>query len=137
WFAGVGALGGLMRGVEIFRAYRRKTRAAFAPAGRETVLRAAIALAVFPILALVHLSIGLRQQVATVRDPSLRNYLHENASIDIGKAFRGYTATIWIDKYGEIGVRPTNTPLPHAQLDYYGREYFTARYGEPFNAGDL
>src|SRR5262249_998795 len=97
----------------MFLEYRKKTRAAFAPAGRETVLRAAIALAVFPILALVHLSIGLRQQVATVRDPSLRNYLHENSSIDIGKAFRGYTATIWIDKYGEIGVGPTNTPLQH------------------------
>jgi hypothetical protein len=86
---------------------------------------------------LVHLSIGLRQQVATVRDPSLRNYLHDNASIEIGKPFRGYAATVWMDKYGEIGIGPTNTPLQHAKLYYYGREYFSARYGETFTEGDL
>jgi hypothetical protein len=134
---GVAAFAGLMLAVEMFLAYRRRTRAVSVSITRETVLRQAIALAVFPILALVHLSIGLRQQVATVRDPSLRNYLHDNASIEIGKPFRGYAATVWMDKYGEIGIGPTNTPLQHAKLYYYGREYFSARYGETFTEGDL
>jgi hypothetical protein len=134
---GVAAFAGLILAVEMFLAYRRRTRAVSVSITRETVLRQAIVLGAFPILALVHLSIGLRQQVATVRDPSLRNYLHDNASIEIGKPFRGYTATVWMDKYGEIGIGPTNTPLQHAKLYYYGREYFSARYGETFTEGDL
>ena len=134
---GVAAFAGLILAVEMFLAYRRRTRAVSVSITRETVLRQAIVLGAFPILALVHLSIGLRQQVATVRDPSLRNYLHDNASIEIGKPFRGYAATVWMDKYGEIGIGPTNTPLQHAKLYYYGREYFSARYGETFTEGDL
>jgi hypothetical protein len=72
-----------------------------------------------------------------VRDASLRKYLHKNASIEVGKPFSGYTATIWIDKYGEIGVGSRDTPLRDAKLYYYGREYFSARYGETFTETDL
>src|SRR5262249_19720330 len=134
---GVAAFAGLILAIELFLAYRKRTRAASISVPRETVLRHAIVLALFPILALVHLSIGLRQQVATVRDPSLRNHRAATASFAVAKGFRGYTATVWIDKYGEIGVGPTNTPLQHAKLYYYGREYFSARYGETFTEGDL
>ena len=131
---GVAALGAVVLAAEMVRAYRRKTGAVFT---RETALRQAIVLAIFPILALVHLSIAPRQDVPSVRDPSLRNYLHENASIEVGRPFRGYTATIWIDKYGEIGVGSRDTPLRDAKLYYYGREYFSARYGETFTETDL
>jgi hypothetical protein len=131
------AFGGLLLAVEIIRAYRSKTRVFLNSPIRETALRHVMVLSIFPILALVHLSIGLRQHVPTVRDASLRNYLHQNASIEIGKAFRGYTATVWVDKYGDIGIGPRETPLRDAKLYYYGREYFGARYGETFTEGDL
>jgi hypothetical protein len=131
---GLVALGAVVLAVETVRAYRGKTGAVLS---RETALRQAIVLAIFPILALVHLSIAPRQNVPTVRDASLRNYLHENASIEVGRPFRGYTATIWVDKYGEIGVGPRDTPLGDAKLYYYGREYFSARYGETFTETDL
>lgn len=132
-FAGFGAV---VLAIELIRAVRRNTGALHS-SDRETALRQAIALAVFPILALVHLSITPRQDVPTVLDASLRNYLHENASIDVGKPFRGYTATVWVDKYGEIGVGPRDTPLRDAKVYYYGREYFAARYGETFTEADL
>jgi hypothetical protein len=83
------------------------------------------------------LSMAPRQDLPTVRDASLRNYLHENASIEVGRPFRGYTATIWVDKYGEIGVGPRDTPLRDAKLYYHGRQYFSARYGETFTETDL
>jgi hypothetical protein len=131
---GVAALGAVVLAVEISRALRRKPGAFLT---RETALRQAIVLAVFPILALVHLSMAPRQDLPTVRDASLRNYLHENASIEVGRPFRGYTATIWVDKYGEIGVGPRDTPLRDAKLYYHGRQYFSARYGETFTETDL
>jgi len=130
----VAGLGVVVLVAEMVWAYYRKTGAIFT---RETAVRQAIVLAIFPILALVHLSIAPRQDVPSVRDPSLRNYLHENASIEVGRPFRGYTATIWVDKYGEIGVGSRDTPLRDAKLYYYGREYFSARYGETFTETDL
>jgi hypothetical protein len=131
---GVGGLGAVVLVAEMVWAYCRKTGATFT---RETAMRQAIALAIFPILALVHLSIAPRQDIPNVRDPSLRNYLQEHASIEVGRPFRGYTATIWVDKYGEIGVGSRDTPLRDAKLYYYGREYFSARYGETFTETDL
>jgi hypothetical protein len=131
---GVAALGAVVLAVEISRAFRRQPGAILT---RETALRHAVVLAVFPILALVHLSMAPRQNLPTVRDASLRNYLHENASIEVGRPFRGYTATIWVDKYGEIGVGPRDTPLRDAKLYYHGRHYFSARYGETFTETDL
>jgi hypothetical protein len=131
---GVAGLGAVVLAVEMIGTYRRKTGAILT---RETTLRQAIVLAIFPILALVHLSIVPRQDVPTVRDASLRNYLHKNASIEVGKPFSGYTATIWVDKYGEIGVGSRDTPLRDAKLYYYGREYFSGRYGGTFTETDL
>jgi hypothetical protein len=59
-------------------------------------------LSVFPILALVHLSLGFREPIPPVRDPSLHDYLRENAAIDIAKPFRGLAATIWIEEGKKI-----------------------------------
>src|SRR5262249_46657976 len=53
-----------------------------------------VVLSISPSLALVHLSLGIRQNVPTAHTPSLRNYLLENASIALEKPFRGYAATI-------------------------------------------
>ena len=47
-------------------------------------------------MALVHLSLGIREPTPPTRDPSLHNYLRENASIDVGMPFRGFAATIWL-----------------------------------------
>lgn len=88
-----------------------------------------VTLAAFPILALVHLSIGFRSSVPIVRDPSLRNYLHENASIDVGKPFRGYTATVLTDKLGKLGDGPRRY--------ISGRDHLIDRYGESFTETDL
>jgi hypothetical protein len=53
-------------------------------------MAAPVALSVFPILALVDLSFGIRAAASPPRDPSLENYLRERIAIDIGKPFRGY-----------------------------------------------
>src|SRR5262245_4569954 len=135
--AGAAAFGGLVLAIGMIRARWSKTGLGSIFSFRETALRDAIALSIFPILALVHLSFGARQQVATVHDASLRDYLHDNASIGIGKRFRGYTATIWIDKHGEIGIGPRDTALRDSKLYYYAREYFRDRYGETFTERDL
>jgi hypothetical protein len=80
-------------------------------------------LSVFPILALIHLSMGIRQNVPTVRDASLRDYLQENASIEVRKPFRGYAATIWIDKGGEI-----RTGFDQASLNFDARYLYAQVY---------
>jgi hypothetical protein len=135
--AGVAAFGGLALVIQIIRARWGKTGAAFNSSVLKNGLRDAIALSIFPILAVVHLSFGVRQQVATVHDASLRDYLRDNASIEVGKPFRGYTATIWIDKYRDIGIGPRDTALRDSKLYYYAREYFRDRYGETFTERDL
>jgi hypothetical protein len=53
-----------------------------------------------PILALVDLSFGIRAAASPPSDPSLENYLRERIAIDIGKPFRGYAATIWVNDRG-------------------------------------
>ena len=96
--------------------------------------RAIAALATFPILALVHLSIGVRTETPVARDASLRNYLRDHAAIAIGSIFRGYAATIWLDKHGDIAAGPRiNTDARYI----YGRDYFLNRYGEAFTETDL
>jgi hypothetical protein len=134
----IAASGALFLAVEMIRRYRRKAHARSDPAtpGRGWVETAA-ALSVFPILALVHLSMGVRADVATARDPSLRNYLRENASIAVGKPFRGYTATVWIDQRDEIGAGPHQKTLDAVDRYIYGRDYIRARYGETFTETDL
>jgi hypothetical protein len=63
----IAAFGGLLLAVEIIRAYRGKTPVVPNSPIRETGPRHVMVLSIFPILALVHLSIGVRQQVPTAR----------------------------------------------------------------------
>jgi hypothetical protein len=124
---GAAAFGGVLLAVELIRAYWHR-RVAFRPL---------IVLSIFPILALVHLSLGIRQKVPTAHNPSLRDYLRENASIALGKPFRGYAATIWVDKDGEFSTGPDYAALQDSRRYVYGRDYFRARYGETFTETDL
>jgi hypothetical protein len=120
------AFGGVLLAVELIRAYW----------SRKISLQPIIVLSIFPILAFVHLSIGISVGVQPVLDPSLRNYLHENASIDLGKPFRGYTTTIWMDKDGTIwpGSREGRNDSSR-YINAIG--YFRLRYGETFTDADL
>jgi hypothetical protein len=124
---GGAAFGGVLLAVELIRTYWNR-RIAFAPL---------VVLSIFPILALVHLSLGIRQSVPTAHDASLREYLRENASIAMGKPFRGYAATIWIDKDGEFSTGPDYVALMDSRRYVYSRDYFRARYGETFTETDL
>jgi hypothetical protein len=123
--AGGAAFGAVLLATELIRTYRR------------IAFRPLVVLSIFPTLALVHLSLGIRQNVATAHNPSLRDYLRENASIALGKPFRGYTATIWVDKYGEFSTGPDDTGLQDSRRYVYSRDYFRARYGETFTETDL
>jgi hypothetical protein len=94
-------------------------------------------LAAFPVLAWVHLSLGHRETVQAVRDPSLRNYLQDKISIDVGKPFRGYAATIWLDVSGKIGRGPTRAVFGDSIRYINGLSYFRGLYGETFTYTDL
>jgi hypothetical protein len=83
------------------------------------------------------LSLGIRQNVPTAHDASLRDYLRENASIALGKPFRGYAATIWVDKNGEFSTGPGYAGFQDSARYVYGRAYFRAHYGETFTETDL
>jgi hypothetical protein len=98
---GAVAIGIVVVTLYLLRVYAINGRAASAKAG----WRPAVALSVFPILALVHLSFGMRAAASLPRDPSLERYLREQIAIDVGKPFRGYAATIWVDDR-EGGGRP-------------------------------
>lgn len=124
---GGAAFGGVLLAIELIRTYWNR-RIAFQPA---------VALSIFPILALVHLSLGVRQNVPTAHNPSLRDYLRENASIALGKPFRGYTATIWVDKNGEFSTGPGHAAFEDSARYVYSRSYFRAHYGETFTEMDL
>jgi hypothetical protein len=124
---GAAAFGGILLAVELIRTYWNR-RIAFRPL---------VVLSIFPILALVHLSLGIRHNVPTAHNPSLRDYLRENASIALGKPFRGYAATIWVDKNGEFSTGPDYVALQDSRRYVYGRDHFRARYGETFTETDL
>jgi hypothetical protein len=132
-----GGFGAVVLAVALVQAYRDKRLTRPAAAVRAIGWRRAAVLSAFPILALVHLSIGVRDEVQIPRDAALRNYLQANASIEVGKPFRGYTTTIWIDKYGELRGGPNQAGLNDAALYNYGRDFFRARYGETFTETDL
>ena len=123
-----GAVGAVALAIALAQPYR---------AVHSTGWRRVAALSVFPILALIHLSMGIRQNVPTVRDASLRNYLQDNASIEVGKPFRGYAATIWIDKGGEIRAGFDQASLNFDGRYLYAQVYFLRHYGETFTATDL
>jgi hypothetical protein len=124
---GAAACGAVLSAVELIRTYRNG-RIAF---------RSVMALSIIPILALVHLSLGVRRDVPAVYDPSLRDYLREHASIGLGKPFRGYAATIWIDKNGDFSTGPDYAALQDSRRYVYSRDYLRARYGEIFTETDL
>ena len=131
------AFGVLLLALTVLRFFRSKMHPSKLPAGaamRGHDWRSIAALATFPILALVHLSIGVRTEIPVARDASLRNYLRDHVAIALGGPFRGYAATIWIDKHGDISAGPRiNTDARYI----YGRDYFLNRYGEAFTETDL
>jgi hypothetical protein len=120
---GAVAIGIVVVTVYLLRVYAINGRAASARAG----WRPAVALSVFPILALVHLSFGMRAAASPPRDPSLERYLREQIAIDVGKPFRGYAATIWVDDR-EGGGRPVE--LIHGMDPI---KYYLNRFDETFH----
>jgi hypothetical protein len=125
--AGGAVFGGLLLACELIRAYWNP-RIAFRPL---------VVLSIFPILALVHLSLGIRQNVRTAHNAPLSDYLREHASIAVGKPFRGYTSTVWVDKNGEFSTGPDDAALQDLGRYAYGLAYFRDRYGETFTDTDL
>jgi hypothetical protein len=123
---GVVAFGAVLLAVELIRAYW----------SRKIAVQSILVLSAFPILAAIHLSLGIRQNVPTARDTSLRDYLRDNASIEVGKPFRGYASTIWMDKDGTIwpGSRD-GLGLSNRYINAVG--YFRTHYGETFSDVDL
>jgi hypothetical protein len=120
------AFGGMLLAVELICAYWRK----------RVPLGPIIVLSIFPILALVHLSLGIRQSAPTAQDTSLRDYLHEHASIGVERPFRGYVTTIWLDKRGTIW--PGSREHVNDSTRYINAiGYFRTHYGETFMDADL
>jgi hypothetical protein len=111
---GAVAIGIVVVTLYLLRVYAINGRAASAKAE----WRRAVALSVFPILALVHLSFGMRAAASPPRDPSLEQYLRERIAIDVGKPFRGYAATIWVDDR-EGGGRPVELIHGMDPIKYY------------------
>jgi hypothetical protein len=134
---GGAALGALLLVILFVGAYRRGQLNDVAPIATHINWRSVSMLALFPILALVHLSMGVREDVPAARDPSLRNYLREHAAIAPGKPFRGYAATIWIDRNGRIAAGGNRKLFGDTALYVSGREYFYAHYAEMFTEADL
>jgi hypothetical protein len=124
---GGAVLGGLLLAFELIRAYWNP----------RIVFRPLVVLSIFPILALVHLSLGVRQNVRTAHNTPLRDYLREHASIAVGKPFRGYTSTVWVDKNGQFSTGPNDAALQDLRRYVYGLAYFRDRYGETFTDTDL
>jgi hypothetical protein len=120
------ALGGVLLAVELTRAYW----------GRRITLGPIAALSVFPILAFVHSSMNVREGAPKERDPSLRNYLEEKIAIDVGKPFRGYAATIWLDKDGSIWPR-SREGINDSERYITSIPYFRTHYGDTFTYVDL
>jgi hypothetical protein len=81
----------------LLRVYARNEGATSASAKARGDWHRAAVLSVFPILALVHLSFGIRAAASPARDPSLEEYLRDRIGIEVGRPFRGYAATIWVD----------------------------------------
>jgi hypothetical protein len=105
------------------------------PGGR---LRHTIVLAILPIFAAVHLLFNFHLPYWSSHDPSLRNYLQDNAGIEVGQPFRGYVTTIWLDTTGQIVASGPAIPFDQEAARYInGRSHFWANYGESFTETDL
>jgi hypothetical protein len=112
------AIGIVVATLHLLRVYAINGRAA--PAPDKAGWRRAVALSVFPILALVHLSFGMRAAASPPRDPSLEQYLRERIAIDVGKPFHGYAATIWVDdREGGGANRPVELVHGMDPIKYY------------------
>lgn len=114
---GAAAVGALVLVVAALAALRTKKLHASVYALSRHGWRQTALLSVFPILALVHLSLGVRERTPPVRDPSLHNYLRANAAIDVGMPFRGFAATIWLADKGIEGDPAS------AELSYYLKRF--------------
>ena len=114
---GAVAVAALVLVVAALAAFRtKKLRASVSAISMHGWRRTAL-LSAFPILALVHLSLGVRERTPPIREASLHNYLRANASIDVGMPFRGFAATIWLaDKQIEGDVAS-------AELSYYLKRF--------------
>jgi len=120
------AFGGVLLAIELARAYWSR-RIKFEPV---------VALSILPILAFVHSSMGVRQGVPTTLDPSLRDYLQKKIAIDVGKPFRGYAATIWLDKDGVIWPG-SREGINDSERYIHAIPYFRNHYGDTFTYMDL
>jgi hypothetical protein len=105
------------------------------PGGR---LRHTAVVSVLPIFAVVHLLFNFHLPYWSSHDPSLRNYLQDNAGIEVGQPFRGYVTTIWLDPTGQIVASGPAVPFdPEAARYINGRSHFWLHYGESFTETDL
>ena len=116
---GAAGIGIVALTIHLIRAYASNGRTTSGK-GKAGWRHAAAVLSVFPILALVHLSFGIRAPASPARDPSLENYLRERIAIDVGKPFRGYAATIWVDDRGGADAnRPVELINGMDPIKYY------------------
>jgi hypothetical protein len=114
---GAVAVGALILAVAVLESCRAKRLALSVQAISKQGWRRTALLSAFPILALVHLSLGIREPTPPTRDPSLHNYLRENASIDVGMPFRGFAATIW------LADKAIEGDATSAELSYYLKRF--------------
>jgi hypothetical protein len=134
--SGAVAIGALLLACNLFRRHGLAPRLVFgAPASRLSSYQVT-ALAAFPVLAVIHLSMGVRQAAGPVRDPSIHEYLRDNAAIELGKPFRGYASTIWMDKEHRLEAPGTAVYGDTARY-VVGRYYFKRHYGDTFTEVDL
>ena len=115
------AVGVLCLLAALIQAYRRRRFAISLSAPPGIGWRRSALLWAVPVLALVHLSMGMREKIPLARDSSLRDYLHRNASIEIAKPFRGFAATVW------LATRRTSDDNPK-DIDYSLNRYDDSFY---------
>jgi hypothetical protein len=114
---GAVAIGIVVVTLRLLRVYTSKGRATSDSA--KAAWRRGVALSVFPILGLIHLSFGMRAAASPPRDASLEQYLHERIAIGVGKPFRGYAATIWVDDREGAANRPVELIHGMDPIKYY------------------
>ena len=128
---GVAAIGTLGLAIRLLRDMGAEDHLSAAEeAGKEW---RAVVLSAFPILALVHLSMGVHDKLSIARDRSLDEYLRERISVEISKPFRGYAATIWLDERddhnrNDANRTDTNNQKPGIDLG----QYYLNRFDETF-----
>jgi hypothetical protein len=133
---GAVAIAALLLACALFRRYGLARRLVFgAPASRLS-RRHVTALTAFPVLALIHLSMGVRQAAGPLRDPNIHEYLRDNVAIELARPFRGYASTIWIDKDHRLEAAGYGIFGDTARY-VVGRYHFLRHYGDTFTEVDL